>query len=189
VNEIELVNLFLPASQKQAWGLNSGRNTKIEKLINNLKATRELCRDKRADLYVRASIHLISAYYFEYNLNYRYLTNDIIDKSLDSRRKKLRYYKKTIQEIYKETLAYEHRTDDDLEKRYHSVMEDLKIAERKLKRKIKLTTKNVNDVFLRKFSHVDVADYEQHTKLNKISSAIHNFSSDEIKRIAAKWDA
>lgn len=188
MNEIELVNLLLPSPQKQAREINSGRNTKIEKLINNLKATREMCRDKRADLYVRASTHLISAYYFEYNLNYRYMTNDIIDKSLESRKKTLQYYKKTIEQLYKEIVAYEHKVDNDLENKYYSVMEDLKNAKKKHKKTIIGSKHSKTDIFIGKFSNVDALEYEQHLKLDNIYSAVHSFSEEEIDRLKEKWE-
>lgn len=190
MNEIELVNLFQPSSllsQKRENNRNSGRNVKIEKLIEHLKKTREILRDKRADLFVRTSIHLITAYYYEYNLNYRYLTNNVIDKSLESRKKRLASYKKTIKDLYKEIRSYEHKANNDLEDRYHSIMEDLRIAEKRLKIKYIKTLKNTDDIFINKFKQVNDKEYAQHIKLNNIKAAIHKFRDNEIQIVKTKW--
>jgi hypothetical protein len=186
MNEIELVKLLLPSSERGESDTISERNVKIEQLINNLRSTREICRDKRADLYVRASVHLITAYHLEYNLKYRYLTNDIVHKSAEARRKLLTHYQRTIRELYKEIISYEHKTDDDLQKKYNQIMEDLGNARKALKKKYFVAAR-VNDAFASKFSKIDPAQYQKHNNESRLSSAVHDFSPDEIQKVKTKW--
>jgi hypothetical protein len=187
MNEIELVKLLLPSSERQESDTNSERNVRIEQLINNLRSTREICRDKRADLYVRASAHLITAYHLEYNLKYRYLTNDIVHKSAEARTKLLTHYQRTIRELYKEIIRYEHKTDDDLQKKYSAIMEDLSNARKALKKKYFVTLRENDDAFASKFSKIDPAQFQKHINVSRLSSAAHDFSPDEIQKVKAKW--
>jgi hypothetical protein len=185
MNEIELVKLLLPSSERGES--DSERKVRIEHLINNLQSTREICRDKRADLYVRASVHLITAYHLEYNLKYRYLTNEIVHKSAEARRKLLTHYQKTIRELYKEIISYEHKTDDDLQKKYCAIMEDLDNARKALKKKYYVTPQVNGDAFASTFSKIDSAQYQKHINVSRLSSAVHDFSPDEIQKVKTKW--
>lgn len=186
VAEIELVNLRIPASSD--GDVEVGRNTRIEKLINDLRSTREMCRDKRADLYVRASTHLITAYHLEYNLNYRYLTNETAGKSLESRKHKLKHCLDSIEKIYEEIVNYEHKVDADLQKRYALVVADLRDAENALKRKYSLIMTPEHDPIVAKFSALDTATYSGHRSGSRIFEAMHDFSADDIERVKTKWE-
>jgi hypothetical protein len=187
VTEIELVKLLLPSSEDREWNISSGRNIGIEQLINNLRSTREVCRDKRADLYVRASVHLITAYNLEYTLNFRYLTNDIVSTSLESRKTILTHYRKLIRDLYKEIVNYEHRADDDLQRRYTSAIEDLDTAQKALKRKHLTTLRSDDGTFVARFSQIDPTQYQEHFNLRRLGSAVHSFHPDEIRKVKIKW--
>jgi hypothetical protein len=186
VAEIELVNLLIPASSD--GDIDLGRSTKIERLIDNLRSTREMCRDKRADLYVRASAHLITAYHLEYNLNYRYLTNETAGTSLESRKHKLRHCLDSIEKISKEIISYEHKADDDLQKKYALVVADLREAEKALKRKYSLIPTPEVDPILTRFSGLDAAGYLTHLNSSRLRAAMHDFNTDEIQRLKTKWE-
>jgi hypothetical protein len=113
MSEIELLDLFQPISRsakKNSIDGSVGRNMKIEKLIDNLKSIREIFRDKRADLYVRTSINLITAIHLEFNINNRYIVNDVLGKSLDSKEKKIKRIKSNIKSLYNEIKNYEHQS-------------------------------------------------------------------------------
>jgi len=188
MTEIELVSLLLPSTGTQMGVDELGRNIKIERLIDNLKSTREISRDKRADLYIRASIHLITAYYYEYNLNYRYLTNSAADKSLEGRKKRLNHYIKMIDKLYKEIKEYERKYNSDLEMQYNAVIQDLKGVRKELKRKYTISLlRDESDIFVNKFMAIDSSEYQEHMRLNYINSAVHEFSEDVIERVKAKW--
>jgi hypothetical protein len=187
ITEIELVKLLLPSSEGREWNISSGRNIKIERLINNLRSTREICRDKRADLYVRTSVHLITAYQLEYNLNYRYLTNDIVSTSLESRKTILTHYRRLIRDLYKEIISYEHKADADLQSTYASVMEDLDNAQKALKRKHLANLRSEDDAFVGRFSKIDPVQYHEHINMRRVSSAVHSFHPTEIQRVKMKW--
>jgi len=192
INEIDLVNLLQSSSQstlKKFREGHYGRNMKVEKLIGRLSLTREIYRDIRADLYVRASIELITANYYEYNLNYRYLTNDAIDKSFESRKKKIDHYLKIIRSLRREINDYEHKTNEDIEKIYQAIVKDIKAARKKLKNKTVKNISNSDDVLATLFTNVEKEEYEKHRDLNKISSSIHDFSTNEILRLKTKWGA
>lgn len=192
INEIDLVNLLQSSSQssqKRFREGHHGRNMKVEKLIGRLSATREIYRDIRADLYVRASIELISANYYEYNLNYRYMTNDAIDKSLESRKGKIDHYLKTIKTLRREIYVYEHKKNEDVEKIYQVIVKDLKTARKKLENKSLKNTNNTEDILANLFNNIEKEEYKEHRELKKISSSIHDFSKNEILRLKTKWGA
>lgn len=187
MTEIELVKLLLPSSEGREWDVSSGRNIKVEQLINNLRSTREICRDKRADLYVRASVHLITAYHLDYTLNYRYLTNNIVSTSLESRKTTLKHYRRMIRDLYKEIISYEHKADEDLQRAYTSVMEDLDNAQKALKKKYLVNARSDDDAFVARFLQIDPAQYQEHINVRRLSSAVHSFHPDEIQRVKMKW--
>lgn len=186
--EIELVNLLIAASDSGERDTAFGRNTNVERLITNLRSTREMCRDKRADLYVRASLHLMTAYHLEYNLNYRYLTNDTVGRSMESRRQKLTHCLDSIDRIYEDIVSYEHKADEDVRRKYALVVQDLRKAEDALNRKYQMIATPEGDSVTARFAGLDSASYSAHHGGSRLNAAMHDFSAEAIQRIKAKWE-
>ncbi len=186
MSEIELAKLLNPGTCD--GGMDLGRNTRIEKLIDNLRATREISRDRRADLYVRASAHLITAYHLEYNLNHRYLTNEAAGRSLESRKQVLQNCRSAIERIYKEIVSYERRPNRDLRDQYALIVQDLREAEEDLKRKYRLIEQPEPDPVVARFASIDSASYAMHMAGERLTAAAHDFGDDEVARVKSKWE-
>ncbi|MCT4586807.1 MAG: hypothetical protein N4A71_03235 [Carboxylicivirga sp.] len=192
MNEIELVNLYQPNSnsiQNSNSHSSSGRNIKIEKLIDRLESTREILRDKRADLYVRTSIHLLTALHLEYNLNHRYLNNELLDVTISSRKNKLKDHKRKIIKLYKDTKNYEHKINDDLDSKYRVIIKDLKIAKKQLRNKRKININDVNDPIIEHFNKHEFNNYSNNKTFENLSQRLYKFSDNEISGLKTKWEA
>jgi hypothetical protein len=187
MTEIELVKLLLPSSESEGRYVSPDRNLRIEHLINNLRSTREICRDKRADLYVRASVHLITAHHLEYNLRYRYFTDDLVHTSSDSRRKELRQCQRTIRDLYRAIITYQHKSSDDLQNKYYAIMKDLDTARKIHEKKYIVVSQAKDDSFTATFSETMPAGFPNNVSLDGINSAVYEFSPGEIRKVKAKW--
>ena len=108
------------------------KNDNIDKVISMLETTRELCRGKRSELFVRSSANLINAYCLSYNLNYRF---SLAEDCRGLRAEQIHDIWRKIIRIRKETRKREQQDDFKVEASYSEAYEEYKSWKKELKTK------------------------------------------------------
>jgi hypothetical protein len=183
LNEIELVELLFPLIQSTFGSSDTQETKKIDKLLENLERTRELCKGIRGDLYIRNSLHLIKALLIEFNFNYRFS----LDINLKDRRKQINIMQIKIENVFKDVRSYEHGMNeaaDDLNKR---VKKEVKIIKNENKRWFIKFSHNENDNLINLINNIDNSQLINHCNLQKIQNAVHQHEPAVIESIKKRW--
>src|SRR6185295_10282161 len=112
-----------------------------------------------------------------FNLNSRYIENDLIEKSLPSRKKQLRAFRRQINALYRDIVDYEHKRNNDLEEKYASIRRELKLLEKSMSKRIKIVTRAqaTGDALLESFRALTLPSCQDNTNLNSLTAAVHDF--------------
>jgi predicted RNA-binding protein with RPS1 domain len=132
---------------------------------------------------------LLTALHLEYNLNHRYLNNELLDVTISSRKNKLKDHKRKIIKLYKDTKNYEHKINDDLDSKYRVIIKDLKIAKKQLRNKRKININDVNDPIIEHFNKHEFNNYSNNKTFENLSQRLYKFSDNEISGLKTKWEA
>lgn len=156
------------------------KNDNIDKVISMLETTRELCRGKRAELFVRSSANLINAYKLSYNLNYRF---SLAKDCREARSEKIREIWKKITNIRQETRKYEHRDDYKVEIAYAEAYKEYRLWKKELNRKLIFKEKNnSNDEY---YLVLNTAAKNKIDLMDKLPPV----SEDTVNKILCNWRA
>lgn len=178
LNEISLIELFVTKNESESYN--------IEKLISNLKRTVDLCRDKRADLYVRNSLLLMKAYYLEYDWSNRFSDGNTPIK-IQKNKAILKTKIKQVKELYKRIIKYEHRRDIEVYSVYKDTLNKFRICKKELKLHYKKVAIDNNDIIVNGFNELTSNSFRMHFRLQNINSKTFEPSTTEIAKIINKW--
>lgn len=180
LNEISLIELATNETRSD-----------IEKIIVNLGRTIELCRDKRADLYVRNSLLLMKAYFIEYDTKNRYSdkknSNDAQKNTVQDNKAIIQTKIKQVKHIYKDIIKYEHRKDVEVSFVYKDTLDKLRMCKNELKLHFKEVSVDNDDFIVKGFNVLTIQTYETHKELQKLNDKIFIPLSSEIEKIKNKW--
>lgn len=177
LNEISMIEIFISTKESE---LN------IDRIINNLRRTADLCRDKRADLYVRNLLYLMRAHYLDYNWCNRYVFDN--PHILPQKKKEILQNKiKEIRHIYKSIIKYEHRRDEEVYSVYQEAQNNLICCGKEIKIKYEKVNCDEDDFIFKAFHNISSGVFNEHTNLQLLKNRTHLFDSVEIQRIKDKW--
>lgn len=180
--ELRYLRLLCETTQigllRQNIGVNA-KNDAVDTLISMLYRTRELCRGKRTELFVRSSADLIDAYRIAYNLNYRF---SMSQDCRESRNSQIERTWKQISIIRNETRKHQHRDEYLVDKAYEKAKKEYRIWKLEVKEKILFRRKSsCKEENILSLNNANVNGFSLETKLPIPSE-------DEIMEIKKNWD-
>ncbi|MDE5562784.1 MAG: hypothetical protein K2J01_04485 [Clostridiales bacterium] len=184
INEIAFIDLYTPIPNVKENFEHSGMIDdlhKIENLIKELERVCAQCRDKRGDLYIRNSLHLMEAYLIEFNLKYRYRIDSAKNNYSD-----LLVCQKKIANVYSDLKNYESQASEEIYATYGQISAEICVIKKELKnrrktikgkKRIKYEERDM--ILVEKILNGSKDKYLTHDALEHIKRQVFDFDLDQ----------